>query len=281
VQTGCLWMMAFTADLSPMNVTTMLSLYDDIDGLFSVGRLHANVDGYPIKGVRDCRAWLEESLIEMAGRPSGNWGHVTLGRGTDEKLLTYFESRAMGMCDKADNEPDPCLILHVDFELSRFPNSARVFVEKASRTLIRDKRVWYGFIDVAPVGLIPHVAYYRSTLNSRLSWDQFVEHEFWRRHGLRSREKVRRVFWGNIFGPDLARRMNEAGYEKTMSEIREETPGSPEPVTLLEDTGSMAVFLDNDPVGFARNRLSGFHSLSPAVKTGGALWAVLSKAGLL
>lgn len=280
-----LWLVAYGEDSQPIDHETVLRVYDCAAESFLLNGARGSFHVQKPRSLPDARRWLEDTLTHQSESRDPLY-QVSLWQVRNERLLWHLYSFADSQFQGGDRHwpSDPRLIVGIDFSLARSDRSVREFIENAAGILIRDRRIWYGFIDVAPRSHVRFPSMYSGTWPEGLgSWERQVEIRYWQTYALGGRRHVRRVFWGNIFGPDFTKRLANAGYEQAVGWLRENSLGNYEPVTLHEgSTGSMAVFLDDDPVFFARNRDGELEagSESRSIHTAAMLMHVLSRANM-
>jgi hypothetical protein len=177
---------------------------------------------------------------------------------------------------------DPSLIVGIDLALARTPDAARAFAHDATALLLRRPEVWYGFINTAPLPYAGRESFYRGSNDTVQRWEYHVEQCYWHEHALATRDRVRSIYWGNIFGPRFAKKVVDAGYLKRAEQAAAMWPEAP--ITMTDPTtGSLAVFLCENPLQFARFRETRFPlgTMAGAVKTAAMLKDVLSRAAML
>jgi hypothetical protein len=281
-----LWLGAFGDVARTANAETVLQLLDGTAESF-----HIRFDrtrGMGVRSKRDARVesvrdWLQEQLAlqersASAGDPVVM--PVSLWTTRQGELSWYMEVISEIVYEDGGREvPEIRLFCGIDMSLARSAESIRTFAQKMARVFMQDDRIWYGFINAAPRRHVPHSSVYSGNLYRDLSWEQLVEKDVWNEHRKHQHERVRGMFWGNMFGSILARRLRDAGFSDCLQYLRDTHPWCP---TVIEDeSGAMTVFLDDDPVGFAMKRDLGMNADDAAVRGGGMLRAVLGRAGLL
>jgi len=174
-------------------------------------------------------------------------------------------------------QPKPYLHFFVDLRTARSSSAIRDFAQRLVGEVIEDSDVVYAFLDLGLRERIPHPElYFAGQLHNRLSWELLVENEAW--HQTSDRDRARGVYWGNVFGPGMASRLLQAGFDQGLQALKESWPWSP--VVLQGSSGAIAVLIDDDPIAFARDRARKLNSDAGAVKAGAFLCRMLSKAGL-
>lgn len=236
--------------------------------------------------VADLCRWIEEAQDaqhrELPRRlPYWVWGPQG-GAGSPAWSISC-DNRLQYKYDAPNRAGDPRVVLHVDFATSKEAGALRLSVQKLVDAILNDDSIWYGFIDPVNAEAVRSSAVYLGDWPENAGcWERYVEMSYWQDHALRDRDRVRGVFWGNMFGPKFAQRVRNADLELQLQRLYEEWMHQPVVIANV-GTGSMAILLDDNPLSFARFRDVGLErgSLSGAIHSGGMLKEVLSRARLL
>ncbi|MCK4873924.1 MAG: hypothetical protein KAS72_14480 [Phycisphaerales bacterium] len=289
------WINAYASDEQPVDASTVLDIFDSLAVGFDFVTKPYYSYGTDEEGrVSDCRPWLAEKLRQQRDsmRPDRYCDQVSL-HGVSRKQMTWcFEANSCSKYQHHDQGQwarDPSILVMADFDLARQPKSVEVFLERVARRLIHDPRIWYGLIDVVLREHTRHDGFYHGEIYTGITWERQIEQSYWREDAMGSRDRVRGLYWGNIFGAAFTQRLHDAGYEEGVRGLHERwevVPGGrgsvpAVPVTLRDENGSMAVLLDDEPVRFAKRRDMRLTSMDRAVLTGTMLRSVMSRAGLL
>lgn len=284
-----LWLCGYGEPGTPLTAITILDVFEAASFAFRLNCAY----GLPVRskrsnlGIRltETRAWLEQELMSqaaMVGEGENSIGRpVSIWAGSKEQLYWQLVVEVSTNYTYHNTwELQPFFYFGVDLSLAVSSESVQTFVDRCTGVLLRDSRIWYAFINPTTAADVRHPAFYGNTLGGGASWERLVEQEVWSCYNRGPRDRVRGVFWGNLFGPEFASRVRNAGYERHLKWLQSNHPWGPRTVPE-PTTGSMAVFLDEKPIEFARMRNGHLTSDDGAVKAGALLWEVLSRAGML
>jgi hypothetical protein len=269
---------------------TVLAAFESMEQHCSLGPAQASYGPTTrIERPKERRRWLTDRLAERDHNfeRSGDVHQISMW-GVKRKQLTWMlEVDSMAEHDgPGSRQRDPSLLVMFDVCLAREDDRVGHLADDLARLALADRTVWFGLIDPAPSSLIRHPRFYSGSLFNGPDWEHLVEQAYWRHDALGTRDRVRGIYWGNIYGAAFAKKIREAGYAERMRSLEEHPiPGVREgqsgATTIEGPHGGMAVLLDDNPRWFARTRQRRMHSLERAVMTGAALKSTLSRAGLL
>lgn len=158
------------------------------------------------------------------------------------------------------------------------------FCKAVAEAMLDEPRIWYGFIKVAPDDHIQHP----SQLDAQLldgPWEHVLDMALWSQHLLHDRSHARDLYWGNIFGKDMTRRLEEAGIDEALDKTWDELPDFKPMVRLHGPHENRAFLLYDDPVYFGRFRDVGSLSIMTTdtgwVRQAATLAATMRRAGML
>lgn len=280
-----IWVGALGDPRVPIDPKTVLAIFDDAVELFKID-LKRTGGGYTsaTKLTGEPRQWLKESLEKQAVEIQSNTSishDLRLGQRKHGDLAWYAESLSIHDYERGDlHVTGQQVFFGIDLSLARDESSVGTFAVRAAKHLMADSKVWYGFINPAPRHHVRAPSHYSGCLLGHGPWETLVQRSVRLKLTRGPRERVYGVFWGNVFGAELAERIRKAGYREEVDWVREHSFEC-EPVTLEHESGAMAVLLDDDPEAFARNRDSNLNVDTRSVMTGALMWDVLSRAGLL
>lgn len=279
----CCWIAAYGSGDNPIETSTVLGVFGAVADVFDTSRMSGSYCGEKEKRVEDGKAWMAGSLARLqedCNCPETVGSEFSLWKSDSEGLSFYINVACMSsMSESARWKRDPVVCIGIDCKLAKFPNSTRICAERASRVLIQDKSIWYGQIDCDQVSNIRHPSFRYAEVYSGWCWEKLVEQGTWLKYGLATRDRVRGVYWGNIFGPGFASRLLKSGFDEAIKNVYDNY--GQQPVILREALGSMAVFVDNDPESFGKNRSHQLDGMSRSVLVGSILRFVMGNAGLL
>jgi hypothetical protein len=282
-----LWLAVYNESMQPIAADLCNEIFELLDRHFELGRAtYASYGSQPRTPIKDPRQWLHEHAKQLEAQSRSqpmSTGQASMWK-PRERCPTWGLVAMWSQLTRVEgvSSRDPSLIVGVDLAIARSADAIRAYAYEATALLLRRPETWYGLLNP---GMIPYVgrdSFYRDADATMRRWEPFVEQCYWHKHALATRDRVRGIYWGNIFGSDFSRKIVEAGYLRRAEVAVENWPEAP--VTLTEAaTGAMAVFLDNDPARFARQRETGFDldTMSGAVMSAGMLKDVLSRAQML
>jgi hypothetical protein len=283
-----LMLMAFGHGNVSLEPDTALALYDAAVrhlGIDTTRSVHGGIGSDRVKAIKeDRRSWLRTGLLDQYELSSGgDWATVTLQGQHRAIPLWCFEylAHAYGWTrsDDVDIQPIPVIAFGCSFHWLSDATSVLKFSREASSLLLADDRVVYGFIDVVSHWRPSFLLYGGVTLAAG-SWEQLVEALFWREFLLNGRQHARGVFWGNIFGREMADRLRAAGLHEMLAFNRDFHPRW-DAIVIDGEHGGQAILLDDDPVLFAQKRGGQLICHAGVVQNGIVLRAAMMKAGLM
>lgn len=151
----------------------------------------------------------------------------------------------------------------------------------ACEILLKDDRVWYGYIDPIPIGVVSHTYGFQGTWGNG-TWEQVLERRTWLFQLARGTRHAKGVYWGNFFGKEMWERLVADGaLHSRFNDVIQEWEDYC-PVIVNGACGGGAVLLSEKPVTFAFERLDLLANIDfrPAW-VGAALRAALCDARML
>ncbi len=283
--TNCaVWVVAHTTGIAPHDLPLIVELFDVVQERFTLSRpIHASYGPGDAIVIADPREWIAVHAARLAR------DHLASPDVPSQMSMWCTHKLKPTWTLEVHNFPllhtlSPTVCLRLDLSAAKDHRAVQSLADAAALSLMKSPRCWYGFIDINELDRIPLCFYSNVGTCYSGSWEHLVEQDLWLEYALAERRTVRNVYWGNILGPELANRLRNAGYESFAARLDETTPGG-RPVEVHANSGAMALFLDDDPVAFAKNRASGlgdtFGSMSRCVKTASMLRWVMSRAGML
>jgi hypothetical protein len=275
---------------APVEAATTLAAFDAMDASFLLQATRASYGATAgFERPKDRRQWLKERLEERDAIDAqhGDTPQISMWGVSRKQMVWALETDTLaGTSGCEPRLHDPSLLLMVDVSLAREDDHVARFTRDLARIALSDARIWFGLIDPTPRPLVPHPRFYSGSLFNGPDWEHLVEQAYWRHDALGTRDRVRGIYWGNIYGAAFAKRIREAGYAERMKALEEyPIPGVREgqsgATTIEGPHGGMAVLLDDNPRWFAKTRQRRMYSLERAVMTAAALKSTLSRAGLL
>jgi hypothetical protein len=274
----------------PIDRRTVLRLFDITSDHFNLQRATVSFGGSESSNRRgDIRSWLEEHLLKQheAYQSGSRHQQVSTWHSTREAMSWCFAAHSMREHgDVTRWSTDPSVLIMVDMARAKRAESEFDFAKQVTEATLADAHIWFGLIDPATDRIVGRPSLYNSNAGNGFDWEHLVEQAYWRHDALGTRDRVRGIYWGNIYGAAFAKRIREAGYDEQMKALEEHPiPGVREgqsgATTIEGPHGGMAVLLDDSPRWFARTRERRMYSLERAVMTAAALKSTLSRAGLL
>lgn len=272
----------------------MLGLLQDMSDCFAVTLTgcYGAADGNRQKAASDDPVeWFRRELVRIhRASSSGQSGYALLLKGS-RKLQWECHHASTSAADEAIQFLNaPYISLAVGLELEKYQGATLEWCKRVAARLNGNKRVWHALFEPGPRYLAARYSTYCSFgWTGHVRWERAVAQSRWLDYVGKGHDRVHGVHWGMSFGPAFAERLLKAGLEKEIEWAREEfEPYGANPIVIRdEETGSMTVFLDDDPVRFAqlRERLMDpevdKHDLQESIKCGALMWHVMSRAGLL
>lgn len=272
--------------------TDILPILDDLLEFFKISLNVVRGEAARDKtSIEDTVEWFSRELhqLERDSR-DGESGGVYLIKGRHKLSWELQHVVSEGFRHEHDWPFDPHIGIAVDLALAKRPDSVFEFSKRIAQRFMANPRIWHALIDPGPRYLAPRFGDYGGCIGRpHRTWERHVEQCRWLDFVAGKRDRARGVFWGTMFGPAFANRLLDAGFERDLAWLKDACSlWQPNPTVLRDErTGSMAVLLDDDPVKFAKLREQADGpdvsdiELAAAIKCGGLMWHVMSRAGLI
>lgn len=285
-----LWVYAYFLGIELPPSDLLNSIVEQADAIFSISKTRSvyGSKGFespkPIKGDRlsSFAQMVEYSCRESKSSTIGQ--HVYMAGMLNKELRYWYvlaenSHQFIPMDRDSVSKFDPRLGFGISLDPSVDDYTLLSYALDVTQKLLACDRLWYGFINVAPDFHVSN-PYQYSLRTTSGPWERIVETTAWCEYLLDSRQQARGLFWGNLFGKDMAERLRAVGLLdllRSNAEFHSDTRC----VQIEGLNGSLGVLLDDKPIRFGQLRDQSMSSnWDAAVRNGAALRASMIRAGI-
>lgn len=262
-----LWIVAYGGSRSMISPSTVLGVFSAADRALSLVERSKQVNGssssifaqqskdnlpHTTTAIHDdCYKWIETQLAAVAVC-SDDVRLVAVSGKSASGFLWHLDSCISVQIETNDISPrvDATMTLVVSLPSELSDGSVVETCSDIASILLSDRDVWYAHINPVVSGTVSYAYAYQGILANG-NWSQVLERRTWTTFVLPQRAMPRGVYWGNVFGTQLWNRLQAAGlsgYLGDASAFREDYI----PRSVKGEHGGMALFLDDEPLRFAR-----------------------------
>lgn len=283
-----IWLAAFATGGKSFEPSTAIAIYDCAAQAFGIDKTRSVHGGYgmhddsPIR--EDRREWYRthsQSMYAASGTSLGT--RLSIGGRFRNEYIWHLGSFVDSIFISRDftNQADdvPYLTFGISLDNALGQEAAKGFCFDACQALLKDDRVAYGLIDIVENWHISGMAEYFGK-PAYGSWEKLLDRHMWMEFLCHTRQHARGVFWGNIFGREMADRLRAAGLHEMLAFNRDFHPQW-DAIVIDGEHGGQAILLDDDPVLFAQKRGGRLICHAGVVQNGIVLRAAMMKAGLM